>query len=75
MTDTDYVKAVHFFAAGNPNPLVAAFMFTPLSPKAAAALRIRLAQSQKVDAIAEISSCELFTASKEVEVTIGGCGG
>ena len=29
MTDKDYVKAIHFFAEGNPNPLVASFIFTP----------------------------------------------
>lgn len=75
MTDKDYVKAIHFFAEGNPNPLVASFFFTPLAPKAAAAIRIRLAQTQKVVAIAEMSSGELFTAAKEVKVTIGGCGG
>ncbi len=75
MTEKDYVKAIHFFAEGNPNPLVASFFFTPLSPKAAASIRIRLAQTQKVVAIAEMSSGELFTAAKEVKVTIGGCGG
>lgn len=75
MTDKDYVKAVHFFSEGNPNPLVAAFAFTPLSPKAAAAIRIRLAQSQKIVAVAEMSSGEIYTAAREVKVTIGGCGG
>ena len=75
MTDKDYVKAVHFFAEGNPNPLIASFMFTPLSPKAAAAIRIRLAATQTVVAVAEMSSGEIFTARKEVKVTIGGCGG
>ena len=75
MTDKDYVKAVHFFSEGNPNPLVAAFAFTPLSPKAAAAIRIRLAQSQKIVAVAEMSSGEVYTAAREVKVTIGGCGG
>lgn len=75
MTDKDYVKALHFFAEGNPNPLVAAFHFTPLCPKASAAIRIRLAQTQKVVAVAEMSSGEIFTSAKEVKVTIGGCGG
>lgn len=75
MTDKDYVKAIHFFAEGNPNPLVAAFYFTPMSPKAAAAIRIRLAQTQKIVAVAELSSGEIYTAAKEVKVTIGGCGG
>jgi sulfur-oxidizing protein SoxY len=75
MSEKDYVKAIHFFAEGNPNPLVASFHFTPLSPKAAAAIRIRLAQTQKIVALAEMSSGELFTTAKEVKVTIGGCGG
>jgi len=75
MTDKDYVKAVHFFAEGNPNPLVAAFYFTALAPKAAASIRIRLAQTQNVVAVAEMSSGEIFTSAKEVKVTIGGCGG
>ena len=75
MTDKDYVKAIHFFAEGNPNPLVASFMFTPLSPKAAAAIRIRLATTQNIVAVAEMSNGEVYTARKEVKVTIGGCGG
>jgi sulfur-oxidizing protein SoxY len=75
MTEKDYVKAVHFFAEGNPNPLVASFFFTALAPKAAASIRIRLAQTQNVVAVAEMSSGELFTSAKEVKVTIGGCGG
>lgn len=75
MTNKDYVKAVHIFAEGNPNPQVASFRFTPMSPKAAAAIRIRLAQTQNIVVIAEMSSGEIFTAKKEVKVTIGGCGG
>ena len=75
MTDADYVKAVHFFGDGNPNPQVAAFHFTPLIPKAAAQLRMRLAQTQNVIAIAEMSDGKLFTTRKEIKVTIGGCGG
>jgi sulfur-oxidizing protein SoxY len=75
MTDKDYVKIVHFFAEGNPNPLIASFQFTPMSPKAAAAIRIRLAASQNIVAVAEMSTGEVYTARKEVKVTIGGCGG
>jgi sulfur-oxidizing protein SoxY len=75
MTEKDYVKAVHFFAEGNPNPGVAAFEFSPLSPKASAAIRIRLAASQNIVAVAEMSNGDLYTAKKEVKVTIGGCGG
>ena len=75
MTEADYVKTVHFFADGNPNPQVASFTFTPLAPKAAASVRIRLAKTQNIVAVAEMSNGDLYTASKEVKVTIGGCGG
>ena len=75
MSATDYVKAVRFFAEGNPNPQIADFQFTPLAPKAAAQIRIRLAQTQNIIAVAEMSDGSLYTAKKEVKVTIGGCGG
>lgn len=75
MTEADFVKAIHFFADGNPHPFVAAFTFTPLAPKAAASIRIRLAKTQNVVAVAEMSNGDLYTAAKEVKVTIGGCGG
>lgn len=75
MTEAAYVKAVHFFAEGNPVPTVATYYFTPLSPSASAQIRIRLAKTQKVIAVAEMSNGELYTAAKEVKVTIGGCGG
>lgn len=75
MTDKDYVKVVHLFAEGNPTPQIAAFHFSAMAPKAAASIRIRLAQSQFIVAVAEMSNGDLFTTRKEVKVTIGGCGG
>lgn len=75
MTDKDHVKAVHVFADGNPNPAVASFYFTPMMPKAAAQFRMRLAQTQNIVAVAEMSDGSVFSAKKEVKVTIGGCGG
>ena len=75
MTEANYVKAVTFFAEGNPNPQIASFRFTPLSPKAAAAIRIRLAQTQNIVAFAEMSNGDIYTVRQEVKVTIGGCGG
>jgi sulfur-oxidizing protein SoxY len=75
MTEKDYVKTVHFFADGNPNPQIADFHFTPMSPKAAGQIRIRLAQTQNIVAVAEMSDGKLYTAKQEVKVTIGGCGG
>ncbi len=75
MTEADFVKAVHVFADGNPAPGIISFFFTPDCGKAAASTRIRLAQTQNIIAVAEMSDGKLFTARQEVKVTIGGCGG
>jgi len=75
MTADDYVKSVHLFAEANPNVQLADFSFTPLVPKAAAQLRIRLAQTQNVTVLALMSNGDAYVAKKEVKVTIGGCGG
>ncbi|MGH1482434.1 MAG: thiosulfate oxidation carrier protein SoxY [Geminicoccales bacterium] len=75
MTEDDHVKAVHIFAEGNPLPNVAKMNFTPRSGEAVASTRIRLAQTQKIHAVAEMSDGSVFTAAREVKVTIGGCGG
>ena len=75
MTDADYVKSVHLFAEKNPAADVASIHFTPASGVAKAALRIRMAGTQNVVAVAEMSDGSLYTAKKLVKVTIGGCGG
>ena len=75
MTDADYVKAVHVFADGNPQPGVVSYQFTPACGKASAATRMRLAQTQDVICIAEMSNGDLFSAKANVKVTIAGCGG
>ncbi len=75
MSDTDFVKAVHVFADGNPLPGVVTYRFTPASGKAAFSLRIRLAQTQNVVSLAEMSNGQVYAAKSEVKVTIGGCGG
>ncbi|WP_315721991.1 MULTISPECIES: thiosulfate oxidation carrier protein SoxY [unclassified Bradyrhizobium] len=75
MTAENYVKEVLFVADGNPNAGVATLMFTPMSGKAEASIRIRLAQTQNVIAVAKMSDGSLFTERKTVKVTIGGCGG
>lgn len=75
MTDADYVKSVHVFADGNPLPQVVSYHFTPASGRAAASARMRLAQTQNVIAVAEMSNGTLYTTKAQVKVTIGGCGG
>ncbi|HEY8581127.1 MAG TPA: thiosulfate oxidation carrier protein SoxY [Beijerinckiaceae bacterium] len=75
MTAQDFVKAVHIFADGNPLPGVVSYTFTPECGKAAASTRMRLAQTQNIVCVAEMSNGQLFSAKQEVKVTIGGCGG
>ncbi len=75
MTDTDYVKAVHIFADGNPLPGVVTYRFTPACGKASASTRMRLAQTQNIVCVAEMSNGTLYTTKSNVKVTIGGCGG
>jgi sulfur-oxidizing protein SoxY len=75
MAADNYVSEVMVVAEGNPNPGVATFHFSPLSGKAQAATRIRLAATQNIVAVAKTSKGEFFTGQKAVKVTIGGCGG
>ena len=62
MTGDSYVKALHVAAEGNPNPGVASYSFTPLSGKAEIQLRVRLAQTQKLVAVAEMNDGSVFMA-------------
>jgi sulfur-oxidizing protein SoxY len=74
MTKDSHVQEVLIVAAGNPNGGVARFTFTPMSlPEANT--RIRLAETQDVIAVAKMSDGSFFMDSKQVKVTIGGCGG
>jgi len=75
MSDSDYVKTVHIFADKNPEPDVAVFHFTPSSGRAKASTRMRMAKTQNVIAVAEMSNGTVYMAKSEVKVTIGGCGG
>ncbi len=75
MTANDYVKSVHIFAEGNPNPQVASLHFTPASGAAKASTRMRLLKTQNVVAVAEMSDGSVYRETVEVKVTIGGCGG
>lgn len=75
MTEADHVKKLHVMADDNPSPEVATFNFTPSAGKAEVSIRIRMARTQNVIAVAEMSDGSFQTARQEVKVTIGGCGG
>lgn len=67
--------AIAVFALGNPAPPVATFNFGPLAASQSASTRIRLAGTQDVIAVAKMADGSFVSASNEVKVTIGGCGG
>ena len=75
MTEDNYVKRVRILADGNPRAAVATLHFSPMSGNAQANTRMRLAKTQNVIAIAELSDGSFHMAKAAVKVTIGGCGG
>ena len=75
MSGDDMVDSVIIFAEGNPNPQVATFRFSELSGSAEATTRMRLAKTQNVMAVAKMKDGSVFIDTKQVKVTIGGCGG
>jgi sulfur-oxidizing protein SoxY len=73
MTETSYVKAIHVFNEKNPQPDIISVHLGPRAGKAAFSTRIRLADSQNVVAIAELSDGSLWSDTVEVIVTIAAC--
>jgi sulfur-oxidizing protein SoxY len=75
MTADDYVSDILVVADGNPRPGLATFHLTPMSGRAEAATRIRLAATENIVVVAKTSKGQFYTQQKPVKVTIGGCGG
>jgi len=75
MTEASHVTDVLVVANENPRSGVVTFHFSPASGVAEANTRIRLAATQDVIAVAKMNDGSFFMASKQVKVTIGGCGG
>ena len=73
MTADDYVKAIHVFNEKNPQPHVFSATLAPRNGRARIGTRIKLADTQKIVAIAETSKGEFLTASGEVIVTLAAC--
>ncbi len=74
MTENDFVRAVHLLSSGNIKPVLSVFRFSAASGRAHVAGRIRLAKTQKVFAIAELSGGRFLMSEKTVNVTVGSCG-
>ena len=72
-TRIDGVESITIIVDNNPNPLVAAFTLTPNSGNTVST-RIKMGKTSPVHAVVQAGG-KLYSASKEVKVTIGGCGG
>lgn len=73
MSEADHVRALYVFAEKNPLPNVARFFLGPHCGAAKVATRIRLADTQTVTAVAEMSDGTLWSAGAEVVVTLAAC--
>ena len=73
MTPTDHVRAIHVFTEQNPQPDVVTFRFGPRAGHARVSTRIRLANTQNVTAIGELSDGSFWSASAAVVVTLAAC--
>jgi sulfur-oxidizing protein SoxY len=73
MTSDDYVKSIHVFNEKNPQPNVGNFYLGPHAGRAQISTRIRLADSQKIVAIARLSDDSFWSTSVDVVVTLAAC--
>ena len=73
MTADDHVKSIHVFNEKNPQPNVGNYYIGPRAGRAQISTRIRLADSQKVVAIAQLSDGSFWSATADVVVTLAAC--
>jgi len=73
MTEADHVKAIHVLTEKNPLPDVITFALGPRAGRASFATRVRLADTQTVTAIAQMSDGSFWSDGAEVVVTLSAC--
>ncbi len=72
-TELTDVESISVVVDNNPTPLAASFEMSARTP-ASVSVRIKMGQSSNVQAVVKAGG-KLYSTSKEVKVTIGGCGG
>jgi sulfur-oxidizing protein SoxY len=73
MTQANHVKAIHVFNELNPQPNVISVKIGPRAGRARISTRFRLADTQTVVAIAEMSDGTFWEAKADVVVTLQAC--
>ncbi|MCP4697248.1 MAG: thiosulfate oxidation carrier protein SoxY [Gammaproteobacteria bacterium] len=73
-TSLEKVESISIIAEKNPVPLAASFNFPAGNGEGFVQTRIKMGKTSKVIAVVKADG-KLYSGSKEVKVTIGGCGG
>jgi sulfur-oxidizing protein SoxY len=73
MTEADHVKSIHLYAERNPVRNMANFYLGPRAGRAEINSRVRLAGSQKVTAVAELSDGSFWYDTASIVVTLSAC--
>jgi sulfur-oxidizing protein SoxY len=73
MTAADHVKAIHVLTEKNPLPDVVSVALGPRAGRAILSTRVRLAHTQTVTAIAQMSDGSFWSDTAEVVVTLSAC--
>jgi len=73
MTQDDHVKAIAVFNERNPQRDVVVFTLGPRAGRARVSTRIRLATSQKLVAVAQLSDSTFWQHAVDVVVTLAAC--
>jgi sulfur-oxidizing protein SoxY len=73
MSESDHVTAIHVLTEKNPLPDVVGIVLGPRAGRAAFSTRVRLADTQTVTAIAQMSDGSFWSDGAEVVVTLSAC--
>jgi sulfur-oxidizing protein SoxY len=73
MTASDYVRSIHVFNEKNPQPNLGNFYLNARAGRAQVSTRVRLADSQKITAIAKLSDGSFWSTTADVVVTLAAC--
>jgi sulfur-oxidizing protein SoxY len=73
MSAEDHVQRIHVFVPGNPEPVAATYRLGVRAGRAQISTQIRLARTQTVLALAEMSDGSVRSDAASIVVTLGAC--
>lgn len=72
MIESDYVRALYVLGDGNPRPEMLQFRLSPTVGKAEISSHLRLAKSQNIYAIAQMSNDSFYLVKRYIQVALSG---